>query len=324
MRTLRPFLLTTALTALLSSSAFADGSVAVDEAELRFREGKQLFDSGHYEAAHVKFLEACAAHPTRRCSRNLGLTEYRLGKHSEAAQHLREYLQDPESSKDDNVGLLRNLYGEETGKVAQLRVFAKDGAAVKLDDRALGRAPLGYSVFVEPGKHVVGAKLEQDERSQPVDVKANQVLEIDLRPVGDTTPGPGKVDPIFSTPLGTIVKTESYRPTAGYVVPGVLAGLGLVGVAVGIGFGAASQGAKDVRDATATRGLCGNPTVPQCQSYTDRIDTINADSTLSIVGYVSGLTLLAASVVSFLVWPKHERSVTIAPQGLGLAIVGSF
>ncbi|CAN5300515.1 hypothetical protein BH09MYX1_BH09MYX1_48440 [soil metagenome] len=175
---------------------------------------------------------------------------------------------------------------------------------------------------MEPGHRKIRANLGEDELVKEVDVKAGEVVDIDLRPAGDTTAGPSKTDPALITPPPPA--TETYRPMVGYVVPAVLAGLGLVGIGMGVGFAVSRQGAASDRDALLMSGVCANATSASCAAYTDRVDAVNADTTAAIVGYVVGGVLLAASVAAYLIWPKATRVVVVAPNGLGLSLVGTF
>ena len=308
---------------ILPRMASAD-SDSDEELNKRFQEGKQFFADHKYGEARTRFLEACAVLKTANCPKNLALCEEQLSMWPDATAHLREWIDDPRTKDDHFRADMERKYLELRSRVGELDFLStKEGARVRVDGNLVGTTPIMHAVFVPVGAHVIEAQWPLSVKKADVTIDAGKSLRIELSPDNVTATASAPVTPGM-LPKGSEPKTETYRPTAGYVVPAVLAGLGLVGVGMGIGFGLASVGAKVDRDALAARGLCAAPVLFQCQAYLDKTDAINADSTLSIVGYVSGFTLLAASVVSFLVWPKHERTVTIVPQGLGFAVLGSF
>ena len=95
--------------------------------------------------------------------------------------------------------------------------------------------------------------------------------------------------------------------------------------------GVASQSAKDEEDALRHPGTCAVTTSPQCQALDDKISSTTAKGTVSTIGYVSGGVLLAAAVVTYIVWPSSKKSasgITFAPvasaNGGMLHLGGSF
>ena len=111
-----------------------------------------------------------------------------------------------------------------------------------------------------------------------------------------------------------------------WVVPGMLGGLGVVGIGVGIGLGAASGGADS--DAKAQIGACtaGNPS--GCSALRAADNKISATGVPSIIAYAGGGVLLGAAVVAALIeqpWRERPvRRVTVVPGLGGASVVGSF
>lgn len=306
---------------LVSADADSD-----EELNKRFQEGKQLFADHRYGEARTRFLEACAVLKTANCPKNLALCEEQISMWPDATAHLREWIDDPRTKDDHFRADMERKYLELRGKVGELDFLSTtEGARVRVDGKLIGTTPITHAVFVAAGPHSIEAQWPLSLKKADVTIDAGKSLRVELSPDSVSATASAPVIPgMMPKGEGPKTRTETYRPTAGYVVPAVLAGLGLVATGIGVGFGLASQGAQADRDALFARGICGAQTLAQCQAYSDKVDARNADSMVSIVGYASGATLLAASVVSFLVWPKHERTVMIVPQGLGLGIVGSF
>jgi hypothetical protein len=93
----------------------------------------------------------------------------------------------------------------------------------------------------------------------------------------------------------------------------------------------ASQNAKDEEDALRKPGICSNPASPECQALEDKRSDVDMKGTISTIGYVGGGVLLAAAVVTYVVWPASKKSangIKLAPfanaTGGMLHLGGSF
>ena len=206
---------------LLSISALADGSHAIDEADKRFEEGKQLFGQKRYPEALVKFKEACAAHRTPNCPKNLGFTEYRLDHPAEAATQLREFMKLPEYSADPDRELVRKIYDDLLAKVSQVVIHAADGATIEIDRQVVGKAPLAGVVFATTGKHDIVATLKDDRRTKDFVGEAGKTVEVDLAPPavvpppggGDVKPPPGGARIFFILWLKAAMSATTSKPS---------------------------------------------------------------------------------------------------------------
>ncbi len=132
-------------------------------------------------------------------------------------------------------------------------------------------------------------------------------------------PGPG---PITPPPK---VETE----TGSWLVPGVLAGVGLVGVGVGVGLGLASSSAKDDVISAAKLGVCADPASAPCLAARDRESSANGLGAGSVVGYVAGGAFLVGGVVTALVmkpWQERRKGARVeaAPTLGGIVVRGTF
>ncbi len=299
---------------LTAGMASADTPDHIKEAERRFEEGKRLYGEGKYTEARTRFLEACAANPTEFCAKNLGMAEHKLGMWVDAATHFREYLDDPRTRSDPPRADIEGRFKEARAKCGEVVVTAPASAKVVVDKKDVGIAPLTQTVFVEVGEHEVTARWADGEKTARVAAHAGETVRVDLAP--PTTNG---------APPPT--KTETYRPAAGWIVAGVVGGIGLVGVGLGIGFGVASSNAIGDAKRSASLGICVSPSAA-CNTFRDHANSASSSATASIVGYVTGGVLLGAAVVMAVVWPSKQRAVVVAPSadahGGGLVLTGRF
>ena len=262
---------------LLSISALADGSHAIDEADKRFEEGKQLFGQKRYPEALVKFKEACAAHRTPNCPKNLGFTEYRLDHPAEAATQLREFMKLPEYSADPDRELVRKIYDDLLAKVSQVVIHAADGATIEIDRQVVGKAPLAGVVFATTGKHDIVATLKDDRRTKDFVGEAGKTVEVDLAPPavvpppggGDVKPPPGGGD-VKPPPGGGVPGTPTSN-AGKWIAGGALVGVGVLGMVGWGAFAAVSNGARSDGDAQANSGVCSNPADSRCVGTCQRV-----------------------------------------------------
>jgi len=310
---------------VLSVSAVAlaqnESSPEYLEARQRLQEGKALYAAGDIDGARIKCEQACAVLKTPACLRALGLAQFYTKHYLEALGNLQKSLDDKEldtTQRKQVTDLMQQAYD----KTGHIEIRAPAGGHVRIDDTVdVGNAPLADVVNVTIGSHTISVTIEggRTERKE-VQCSEGKILKVDfsdrfpeLRGHDGTEPG----------------AAERVRPGAGWVVPAVVGGVGLVGLGLGIGFGVASQGARTDAQALFARGICANQTSPTCLPYKDKIDAKNTDSALSIVGYVTGGALLVTSAVLFAVWPKAERAKitiapTISPTSAGVSLSGAF
>jgi hypothetical protein len=111
-----------------------------------------------------------------------------------------------------------------------------------------------------------------------------------------------------------------------WVLPGVLAGVGVVGLGVGIGLGAVSGGAKT--DATALGSGLTCSVEAACPAVSDKVSSANSAATVSVIGYVGGGVFLGAAVISAIVlkpWRTSSgASAKLVPAPGGVLLTGSF
>lgn len=185
----------------------------------------------------------------------MGLAYQQLGRHVEAYEAYKRFLAEvPEASR--KVGVTKQIsdrLGELRLHVGELDIDTVPGLDVRVDERAVGKAPLRGMVAVTPGSHsVTVGNPEVGTTGSTIQVKAGDVVRVDLtgwRPRGTAAQSAAGPEP---APAGTspapvsgdgrdLLATSKAGPPARrpvprwiWVVTG-LAGAAVAGVAIGVG-----------------------------------------------------------------------------------------
>lgn len=113
----------------------------------------------------------------------LGLVYERLGRDVEAVEALQRFLREvPEDRR--NVGVTKQINDKLAAlkrRVGELEIDTVAGLEVRVDEAAVGRAPLGRLVVVAPGAHVVTVgDASAGTLGAEVQVAAGQLRRVDL------------------------------------------------------------------------------------------------------------------------------------------------
>lgn len=301
------------------------------EAKARMDEGYQLLKKRKNTEAKEKFLQSLALFPSAKALGNLAAVEEDLGQYAEALGHLKALIAHPKAPSEDVKKVNEEYIPMLMKRTGHIRVLAADGQGISVDGKLLGTAPLADTIDVNPGAHtVVVAARSIDTKLEP-----GQSVELDFRePKTNSTVVTVKMggghdhdhDPHGHVDPPPQTRTETYRPTMGYVVPGVLLGVSAVGLAGGIGFGAASSSAKSDAENLARSAPCQDLQSANCAAFRDKQKSRDASQTLSLVSYTVSGAFLVGAVVSYIVWPKSTREVAVrvVPTVGGLQVVGNF
>jgi hypothetical protein len=134
----------------------------VQQAQVRWNEGKAYFDAGNFEAARVAFKQAYTVFPHAAFLQNLGEAELRTGRNVEAARHFTAFLRASSSGSPAQRELARKSLAKAAERLASIVVTTNvDDAEIRVDEEVVGRSPLGsLAWYVEPGRHLVTARKE--------------------------------------------------------------------------------------------------------------------------------------------------------------------
>ena len=263
----RPIRVLTSARSLALSLALGAGVVAsaprpvlaqtqddLERARQQFRQGLSLEAAGNWAAALAKFQEVGKVKLTpqvrfhaARCNEQLGrlneaLGEYRLAEYEAGQQGLKEAAE---------ISQARQALESRVPKLVIKRGEGAEAARVELDGVELGEAQIGQPVSVDPGPHTIVAKLGGDRQVQEsASVKESETAEVVLKAsaVSETKPeGPHEGN--------SSVPPEPEKKHAS-VVPWIVGGVGVAGLAASGVFFGLRQGAKSDLEKACDGNTC--------------------------------------------------------------------
>jgi hypothetical protein len=284
-----------------------------------FDTGSKAMDESRWEDCRAAFLAAWGIHPSHQIAGNLAECEAKLGRHADAAEHLRFALREmpatvPAERRTRGEELLREL----RPKVAEVSIrVSKPDAEVFVDGKSVGRSPLAMPLFVEPGNHAVEAKLAGAVTKGTVSAKGGGAHEVALA-------------------------FEEAAPPRSTAPAYVIGGGGVASLIAGaVLFGMAEAGKSDIRRQTPRDGsgapACAKPgadgaTAAVCDELRAKGFTANTLGNASIAMFVLGGAAVAGAV-AYRLWPEERqpasgRSARVLPvvsaSGGGLVVTGAF
>jgi hypothetical protein len=346
------------------SSAAEPGPEQVKVARKRFQEGVAAADARNYEGARLAFQQAYALKPHPSVLRNLGQAELKTGRYLDAARHLSTFIRDTTFGTPAERESAKKSLAEAEAKIGRL-ILEVDvaGAEVAVDGEMSGRSPLGADpIYVEPGQRVV--RVQKDgydlyEQTQSFEPDRVIRLKVSLRPSGSAPveaaavprTSPALLEPVIAgpstdrshAPPGSFPQAPD-KTERGGIEPRtivVISGAGLTALAAGFGIALTLQGASLNDDAAIRRADvaqqfgaagCGpaNATQRACVKLDDTLDQRNRANAIGQGAFIAAGVLGAATLVSFLLWPRSQSSVapyaSLGParDGAVLGVVGQF
>jgi hypothetical protein len=179
--------------ALAAPGARADDAPTPEELREKYEQATDAFEAGELERARRLYLEVWQHQPTYDVATNLTGVEFRLGHHVQAVIFARAALDRFPPSEDPQARVqLQSLLDRAEQQVGMATIQAQAGAAISLDGRALGTAPL-EPVPVEPGVHRFVASDGKRTASEEVTVSkgASFTVELAFGPSGAAPPASG-------------------------------------------------------------------------------------------------------------------------------------
>jgi len=200
----------------------ADG-VPVDEAQLHFRRGVQLYADGDPAGALGELRRAYALVPSYRVLFNLGQVAYQCGDHAAAFGYLTRYLTEGGNQLPDarRKEVARDLSALRAW-VGFLSIETKEPALrVTVDDADVGTSPLSAPIAANAGRRRIEIAARSGERqTRIVDLSAGEILSVAFGPVGSAVaPAPTRASEA-QAPLPVI---EAPRPPSPAPPPVILA-----------------------------------------------------------------------------------------------------
>lgn len=303
-----------AITEGAASRSWADPPDALtDKAATLYDEGAAAYKKSKWPEARASFLAAWSLKKHWQIAASLGDCEVQLGLNRDAAEHLAYFFR--AAPRDRQSPEVRRLYDTARAKVGTLSVIVDlPGADVAVDGKVLGRSPLEDPVFVEPGPHVVEARLRTHLASARAEAGPGASRTVELS-VKDPPP---------------------VKPSLAVIVTGAV--VGAAGAATGLAFLAVSTGKVSSANTTlagitVSQTRCSSP--PQAGACSEVLSQRRAADTFHNVGVplaaVGGV--VALGTLGYALWPRAPRVEQgaridvlpiVGPQVGGVWINGSF
>jgi hypothetical protein len=280
-------------------------------AEALFREGRRLLDAGQYPQACAKLAESQKLDPAPGTLLNLAGCYEKNGQTASAWATFKE-AQSASQQKGhaDWAELARTRAAALEANLSRLTITvatpAPDGLQVTRDGAVVGSAEWGTPIPVDPGAHVVEATAPHHatfhQSVQVTGAGASQTLAVpalaeDTTPI--VSPGDGGAAP---------ASHGSTQRMIGLVV----AGVGVVGIAVGSVFGVVAMNKEnDATQHDCTGNFCNSTGV---QLGNDA----HTAATVSTVAFGVGAAALAGGLVLYFLAPKDDATPTVGFRAAGL------
>lgn len=314
--------------AALVSAPVAQAQQATGVATELFNAGRDLMKAGDYRTACPKLEESARLDAKVGTLARLAECEEKIGHMVSARAHWEQALNLANAQHDDRATHVKSELSRLDGLVPKLSLSVEGtppaDLRIRIDDLDVGLGSLGVPLPVEPGTHHVVASAA-GKTSWSGDVVASQsgaVVAVHI---------PVLVAEPIAPPVAVVVAPaqpketpHGLRPveTAGIIV----AGAGVVGIAVGSVFGLVASHKNS--ESNAQPGGCNAGGCPPA-AYALRNDARSAGD-VSTAFFVVGGALVAGGAAMWIVAPKRGASTTVAllplvgPRGGALSFGGSF
>lgn len=318
-------------------------------AEALFLEGRALMERKDYAAAAAKFGASDKASPSVGARLNQGDCYAALDRTASAWTAYKAAANLAQQKQDSARARLANTKATElSARLTYLIVAVPEpvpGLVVTAAGNPVSAALFGQRVPVDPGSLSIAASAPGFERfstdvktagpgqavtatipklaSQAGDARPDPDVKPDVKPDGE----PGIKPDVTPDPGGDTVEVEDPGRTRRLLGLSVGAA-GLVGVGVGLAFGAA---ARSNWNSAFDDGLCDEDTNVCDDEGQDKTDAARTQATISTIAVVAGVALAGAGVVLYLTAPSAGdggASARVSPmvgdRELGVALSGSF
>lgn len=324
---------------LAPSYASAQPDFERQEAQQRFDEGNKLYAGAHYEEARVKFNQAWATLKRPNVLFNLARAEHYTGRSVEAARHYRAYLRlsDPKITTTDRDAIQKYLADLDL-ELGRLAVSAPPGTRLVVDGEALEDETTAEPIEVRAGTHAVQGLWSGKKKEIAAVAKGGAVTPVVLSFDETTAATPVASPALLGGPSIEPPREEPKTQTARLITSGILLGVGLASAGVGVGFAVGSNNAADRlqtlrRDPSSSQ--CPGPQ-PACADMKAAADDEVSGRNGARIFIGGGVVLVAASVVTYLLWPTSRPRETaqardrpqvtplIGASAFGLNATGTF
>ena len=314
----RSSVLALAFVGFAGGDARAQSSEDKSAAQAAFDVGKRLMVEGKFEEACPKFAESLRLDPGVGTMLFLADCYERTGRTASAWAEFREAEGLAAKQNDNREKIAHDRGNALEPKLVKLVVTVPSpqastpGLKVTRDGEEVGQGLWGVPVPVDPGAHKIAASAPgKKEWSSSVDVGASAAgspAQITVPALVDAPVEAGAGDARGGGDLGSPSGAERSSGTTQRVIGASMAGLGVVGVALGAVFGLQAKSKLDDSNANGNCRTSDNHCTTQGAQL--RTDAKQA-ATVSTVGFIAGGALLVGGAVVFFTAPHGERPVSV-------------
>lgn len=273
------------------------GAAPSSEASAHFERGVTFYGEGDYVAALVEFKRAYEIAPAWRVLFNIGQSYFQVRDYARALTTLRQFVsegQDRIGEKQRAIvdGELADLSNRVGSAVVECNLA---GAAVMIDDRAVGVTPLPGPVTVSVGVRTVTAVYPgRAPVVQELSVTAGDTVAVRVDfPVQAAAATPTPPPPERPRPLSDSRAATSSSPR-NLTLPILSFSVAALGAGVGATFGILALDDKSRLDSVCTPNKAC-PTTSQ-----PNINALSRDTTLSTIGFGVAVAGAALGITSWL------------------------
>ncbi len=301
----------------------------VQQAQVRWNEGKTFFDAGNFEAARVAFKQAYTILPHPVFLQNLGEAELRAGRNVEAARHFEAFLRTANQASAVQREAAKKSLKKATEKLGSIIISTNAAdAEIRVDEDVVGRSPLGsLEWYVEPGRHVVVARkegyLDGSEQVFVTPGPARTVVVRVQRVAGEiATPAESADPPTASAGLAHDSEPSNIEPRTIVLASGVV--LTVAAITLGTVYVArvASDHSHidDARVVVVAMDTCAPSTPPpECADLARYAPRLPTDRNVRNAAFVSAGVLGAATAAAWFLWRPSPRTGSSARPALEIA-----
>jgi hypothetical protein len=188
---------------LLGFTANAHADAKMDEAKRHFAQGVALYTDGNFNAALAEFEAAYKIKQSPSVLYNIGLTQKALFRYNDAIDSLQQYIVADKKMKKEQQAAVRQLITEMKALLAEVTInVIPDGAAIKLDERTIGTAPM-KPYGIAAGNHVLEITADgYKPQKKEILVSAGQPLAVNVKL--EIIPKTGKAHIMTNQPLSEV------------------------------------------------------------------------------------------------------------------------
>jgi len=280
--------------------------------------------------------------PTPEVALALGQSEFELKRYRDAAEHLNFAIRSLDPTQNERaLSPAKKALAEAIAQVAVLHVTTnRNEAEIRVDGTLVGKSPLDYPLYLNPGVHEISARSNSGGTARPISLEAGQESSLSLPIVTQAThpPSPWALGaPRIAPPQPEPVVTAPTRSLAPVIIGGAVF---LAGITTGIVFRLDSDtqfsNADALRSRLANVGCQGDrSTQGDCAALANAVKNGDRSRNWSTAGFIfSAGALLGTAAYWF--WPHSDTKAAaqnpmriqlgaaILPQGSGLILTGDY